>query len=66
MTTPRGNAIKAALASEGRKQLWLMDQLKEMGLSLYDSQMSAILAGRVKGPKAERVLSESERILGLK
>ena len=66
MTPLRGNAIKAALASGGLKQLWLIEQLKEAGLPVYDTQMSAILAGRIKGPKAERVLSESERILGLK
>lgn len=71
MLFARGAAIKAALAGDGRKQVWLIEKLGENGLSVRQSELSALLSGRrgatsAGAAKAERVLSESERILGLK
>lgn len=59
----KGHKIKVSLARNARTQKWLIERLKEVGIDAEKSELSNILSGSRGGPKADRILSESERIL---
>lgn len=59
-----GKDIKIRLLEMGKKQVDLLEELRENGFpNLYDSQLSKYLSGRDKSPQAIAVLKLVEEIL---
>lgn len=59
----KGREIKARLALIGHTQVWLITQLAERGITVSETELSHILAGRRTGPKAEKVITVSYEIV---
>lgn len=55
--------IKERLAALGKTQVWLILELQKYNINVYTSELSSILQGTLKSPKALRVLKLCEVIL---
>ncbi len=55
--------IKARLAELGKKQVDLIPELEKRGLKVSPAELSGAILGRVKQPKADKVLSASNEII---
>lgn len=64
--TERGKNIKIELLRRDLSQRWLRDRLEDKHILTDPSQLSSILRGALKSPKAEVVIAVSEEILGVK
>lgn len=58
-----GCAIKANLCLRGETQKWLIGQLHEKGIVTDKYELSKVLSGTCKGPKARMILTVSQEIL---
>ena len=58
-----GNNIKVGLAQIARTQVWLVGKLRERGTVTDKTELSSVLAGTRKGPKADTILQLSEEII---
>lgn len=54
--------IKGTIEGESLSYVWLIARLRERGIETCKSTLSSVLSQSVSGPKAERILSESEMI----
>lgn len=55
--------LRERLRRSSLTQVWLSGRLEQCGFVLDKGELSSMLSGTRHGPKAEKVLSESERIL---
>ena len=62
----RGKDIRCALIAQDRSQVWLIGELQKRGIEVRRDEMCRYLCGKRKGETVDKVLSESERILGLR
>ena len=58
-----GHKIRVILAEIAKTQVWLINQLSQHGIATDKTEMSAILSGARRGPKADRILECSVKIL---
>ena len=58
-----GRKIKILLAEKGLTQVWLIDALREHEIYTDKAEMSGILSGARRGPKADTILGMSLNIL---
>lgn len=54
---------KSRLRASGMKQVWLLTKLREHGVETNPSQLSSVLSGYLRGPKADLIISTSDQIL---
>ena len=59
----KGRRIRKLLFDLDLTQVWLINELRERGISTDKSEMSSVLKGTRKGDKAERILENSLEIL---
>ena len=59
----KGHKIKVSLAKACLTQGWLIGELEKWGISTNKTEMSSVLAGTRKGPKADTILQLSEKII---
>lgn len=54
---------KERLLASGRKQVWLLVELRKRGVETSPSQLSGVLSGYLTGPKPDLIISTSDQIL---
>ena len=59
----KGRRIRKLLFDLDLTQVWLINELRERGISTDKTEMSSVLSGTRKGDKAERILENSLEIL---
>lgn len=59
----KGTKIKEKLASNEKTQRWLIIQLHSVGIKVDPGELSHILAGTLRTPKADLVIETSEAII---
>lgn len=58
-----GHNIKFALLKHDLKQVWLIEQLKNRGITTDKTELSSVLSGARTGPKAELIINTSNEII---
>lgn len=58
-----GKKIKVSLILNDKTQNWLVDQLRERGVTVDKTALSMYLNGRREGPQAETVIALAKEIL---
>lgn len=60
--TPFGRAVKVKLATEDKTVTWLGDQIRNMGITCHDEQISKCLRGTLHNQK---ILNAISRVMGI-
>jgi len=55
--------IRLMLMRNSLTYTWLINRLEEVGIRVDKTELSSVLAGRRKGPKAEKLITKSLEIL---
>ena len=55
--------LKDGLVAHCLTQVWLIQQLQNVGLTTDKSELCSILAGTRSGPKVDEILVESDRVM---
>ena len=55
--------IRERLIKHSLTFTWLINQLERKGIAVDKSEMSSVISGTRKGPKAEQIIRESAAIL---
>ena len=58
-----GSEIKDALKFQSLTQVWLIGKLDERGITVDKSELSSVLSGVRRGPKAERIKAAAIEII---
>lgn len=58
-----GRRIRVSLAEIGKTQVWLINKLRERGITTDKTEMSSVLSGTRHGSKADTMLKTSAEIL---
>ena len=59
----RGARLKADLALINKTQLWLMNELAEVGIKIDKFSLSKVINGVYQTPRSEMILAASEQII---
>lgn len=55
--------IRDRLVKHNLTFVWLINRLEMRGIKTDKSEMSSVISGARSGPKAEQIITESEKIL---